>query len=44
LPEEIADAVETAPKYAEGRGVRITVRNGRTLAAVMKLVAAKMNT
>jgi hypothetical protein len=41
LPSTIIDAIEAAPRYAEGRGVRITVRNGRQLAALARLAQIK---
>jgi hypothetical protein len=41
LPAPILELIERAPKYAEGRGVRIPVRRRRDLAGVRKLVAIK---
>jgi hypothetical protein len=34
--------IDAAPKYVEGRGVRIPVRSRRTVSDVMKLAALKM--
>jgi hypothetical protein len=42
VPAPILAAIEAAPKYAEGRGVRIEVRNKKTLAGVVKLALVKM--
>ena len=42
LPAAYLATVDAAPKYAEGRGVRIEVRNARDLAAVTTLTLAKM--
>jgi hypothetical protein len=44
LPEEFRKLVDEAPRYAEGRGVRLTVRNQRQNAAVKTLATAKMGT
>jgi len=41
LPESILDAIEQAPKYAEGRGVRIPVRSRKDLAGIRRLVDIK---
>ncbi len=41
LPDAILKVIDAAPKYAEGRGVRIEVRTGKDVAAVEKLVAIK---
>ena len=41
LPSTIMDAIEAAPRYAEGRGVRITVRSGRQLAPLTRLAQIK---
>jgi len=42
LPASILECIDNAPKYAEGRGVRIEVRNKRDLGSVEKLAAIKM--
>jgi len=42
VPTPILAAIEAAPKYAEGRGVRIEVRNKKTLEGVVKLALIKM--
>jgi hypothetical protein len=42
LPARILDLIARAPKYAEGRGVRIPVRTERDTAAVRSLVAIKL--
>jgi hypothetical protein len=44
LPEEIQKVVDDAPRYAEGRGVRLTVRNKMQNKAVKTLARAKMGT
>ncbi len=42
LPGSVLTVVDEAPKYAEGRGVRLEVRNKGDREAVKKLAAAKM--
>jgi len=42
LPDAILDAIDQAPKYAEGRGIRIEVRTKKDLDKVKKLAAVKM--
>lgn len=44
LPRPVLALIEAARPYAEGRGVRIEVRDRRALAAVRKLVALKLAT
>ena len=44
LPSSILALIDQAPKYAEGRGVRIPVRTKRDLAGVEKLAAVKAST
>ena len=44
VPAPILAAIEAAPKYAEGRGVRIEVRNKKTLEGVVRLALIKMAT
>jgi hypothetical protein len=44
LPEEVLKIIREAPRYAEGRGVRISVRNRRQNAAVKTVAEAKMGT
>jgi len=42
LPTPILDAIHNAPKYAEGRGVRIEVKRPADLEAIKTLVQIKM--
>ena len=42
LPGPILAVIDSAPKYAEGRGVRVEVRNKKDLEAVMGLATVKM--
>jgi hypothetical protein len=42
LPAQVLKSIADAPKYAEGRGVRIPVRTKRDLAGVETLAAIKM--
>ena len=42
LPAAVLECIDNAPKYAEGRGVRIEVRTKKDLGAVQKLAAIKM--
>ncbi len=42
LPDSVITVIDQAPRYAEGRGVRIEIRNKRDLDAVKKLAAVKM--
>jgi len=42
LPDSILVTIDEAKKYAEGRGVRVEVKNKKDLAAVMMLAAIKM--
>ncbi len=42
LPAPVLTIIEQAPKYAEGRGVRIEVRSLKDVAVVEKLAAIKM--
>jgi len=42
LPASMLAAIEAAPKYAEGRGVRIEVRNKKDLEGVVKLALIKV--
>jgi hypothetical protein len=41
LPASLLQAIDDAPRYAEGRGVRIPVHNGRQLAALARLAQVK---
>ena len=43
LPARILKAIESAAKYAEGRGVRLEVRHGRELKALVTLAEIKNN-
>lgn len=42
LPRKILDAIDEAPKYAEGRGVRFEVRNAREVSSLIALAEIKM--
>jgi hypothetical protein len=42
LPKTVAHALETAPKYPEGTGVRLVVKSPRSLPALRKLAAIKV--
>ena len=42
LPDSVLAIIDQAPKYAEGRGVRIEVRNQKDREVVKKLAAIKM--
>lgn len=42
LPAAVRAAIDGAPKYAEGRGVRIEVRTARDAAAIETIAGAKM--
>jgi hypothetical protein len=42
LPDSIVAVIADAPRYAEGRGVRIEVRTKRELEAVKELASVKM--
>ena len=42
LPDAVEKAIETAPRYAEGRGVRLEVRTKKEVEAVKKLARIKM--
>lgn len=44
LPDWLLALIDAAPKYAEGRGVRIEVRTKAQLHAVQALAAIKMST
>jgi len=44
LPESVLKVIDNAKKYAEGRGVRLEVRNGRDVRNVEKLAVIKMST
>jgi hypothetical protein len=44
LPRDVRAIIERAPKYAEGRGVRLEIRKSRDLAAVETIAVAKMST
>jgi uncharacterized protein DUF3788 len=41
LSAPVLDAIEDAPRYAEGRGVRITVRDSRDIRALTQLAQIK---
>jgi len=42
LPPIVLDAIDTAPRYAEGRGVRIAVRGVDELPAIQELALIKL--
>jgi hypothetical protein len=42
LPATILTAIEEAPKYAEGRGVRVSVKNSRQIPALASLAQIKL--
>ncbi len=42
LPASVAHALETAPKYPEGTGLRLVVKSSRSLATLKKLAAIKI--
>ena len=44
LPKAILATIESAKKYAEGRGVRIEVRKKGDLSAIERIAAIKMET
>ncbi len=43
LPEPVLTVIDEAPKYAEGRGVRLEIRNKKDLENTKKLSAIKMS-
>lgn len=42
LPDSVLEIIDSAKKYAEGRGVRIEVRSSKDVRNVAKLAVAKM--
>lgn len=44
LPLSVLKIIDNAKKFAEGRGVRLEVRNGRDVRSVEKLAVIKMST
>jgi hypothetical protein len=42
LPQRIVEALDAAPKYPEGTGVRLRVRNARMVGTLKKLAAIKL--
>ena len=42
LPKRIVEALDAAPKYPEGTGVRLHVKSTRALGALKKLAAIKL--
>lgn len=42
LPRTVLEAIDAAPKYAEGRGVRFQIRVMEDLAWVLKVAEAKI--
>lgn len=41
-PQRIRAAIENAPKYPEGTGIRLQVKSSRDIGALMKLAAIKL--
>jgi hypothetical protein len=44
VPADILAIIDAAPKYAEGRGVRIPVRTGTDVEAILRIAAIKVST
>jgi hypothetical protein len=44
VPAPMLAAIDAAPKYAEGRGVRLEIRNKKDLEGVVTVAMAKMTT
>lgn len=42
LPDSVLDVIDRAPRYAEGRGVRLEVKSKKDLGSIKKLAAIKM--
>jgi hypothetical protein len=42
LPQRIVDAIDAAPKYPEGTGVRLHVKTSREIGTLKKLAAIKL--
>jgi hypothetical protein len=42
LPAQLLKEIDAARKYVEGRGIRLAVRNAKTLGTVKKLAAIKL--
>ena len=42
LPENIKNDLQNARKYAEGRGIRFEIRDGRELESVLQLIRIKL--
>jgi hypothetical protein len=42
LPDSILEMIDSAPRYAEGRGIRMVVASPADVLAVQKLAAVKM--
>ncbi len=42
LPDSVLELIDNAPKYAEGRGVRLAIRTKKDLENIEKLAAIKM--
>lgn len=43
LPQSVVNAIDQAPKYAEGRGVRIVVEGSEDVQSVVRLARIKMD-
>jgi len=44
LPASVLTVIDNSKKYAEGRGVRLEIRNAEDVNSVEKIAAIKMNT
>ena len=44
LPDTVVAAIDTAPRFAEGRGVRLEIRNKKDAESTKRLAAIKMAT
>jgi hypothetical protein len=42
LPKNVVKLIEEAPRYAEGTGVRLEVKDGNNIAAIRKLAEVKL--
>jgi hypothetical protein len=42
LPPHLVALIDAAPRYAEGRGMRMTIRNDSDLEGILRMVEAKL--
>ncbi|MFH1698997.1 MAG: DUF3788 domain-containing protein [Candidatus Zixiibacteriota bacterium] len=42
LPVSVMNIIDVAKKYAEGRAIRMEIRNAKTVSAIIKLISIKM--